>query len=136
VQKKDEYSAIEPISEEVVFRGKSYVVAPLTVGQIPRFARALKPLAGVDLLGSLSAADAGTILALVADHGESLIEAVAVATGVPKAEIEAASADELIGIAMIVVGVNGDFFSRRLAPAISKALQLARSGAGRMPSTP
>lgn len=110
--------------------GKTLAVRPLTIGQYPAFARAIRPLApALD-------ADEPDWLALVAEHGEALIEAASVATGIGRDDLGRLDPDEFIEIAAAILAVNMDFFVRRLAPAVKAAEGkiLALSGAGLTPS--
>lgn len=136
-ENNDEYSAIEPIELEVEFNGRTVKIKPLTVGQIPGFARALRGLVGQSTLEIFSGAttDADKILDLLAFHGDSIIEAVSIGARIPVAEIQESGPDELIRIAACVLRVNSDFFARRLAPAIAEGMK-ARRGAGQTPPTP
>jgi hypothetical protein len=89
-------------------------VRPLTVGQIPGFVRAAGPV--------LKAFGSGEVdwLTLVAEHGEGLIEAVAIAIGRPRAWVADLTVDALIELATTVLTVNGDFFAQRVGPALSR----------------
>jgi len=89
-------------------------VTPITMGQLPRFARALRPIQSVF--------DGGEIdwLALVADHGDSVIDAVVAATSLDRPFVEKLNGDEFIALAGAVIEVNFDFFARRLLGALSE----------------
>lgn len=129
---------IEQIKRPVDFKGETVTVSPLTVRQIPAFARAIKPsfpeLASV--FGGLmdgAEIDPQVIVDLLADHGDALIDATAVATGKPAEWIGESDAAEFIGLVRAVIEVNADFFAQRLGPTMAAA---AASGAGRTPSKP
>lgn len=130
----DEFEVIEPLAASVVFIGKERQIVPLKVGQLPKFARAMKNVGAVDVDGLL-AGDVDAFISLLADHGEAIIEAVAIASGIDRAEIEGSTADEMIRLATAVLKVNADFFARRLTPAI-KAAAAQANGAGLTPSMP
>lgn len=91
--------------------GVALEVGPLRVRQIPSFARAIAPAAGLLF--------AGDILAAVAEHGESLITAMAVATGMEEEWLGGLTADEFLEIAAAVVEVNADFFVQRVVPMMT-----------------
>jgi hypothetical protein len=131
---QDEFSAIDPIATEVTFRGETYRITPLKVGQLPKFARAIKGI-GLDSLAALESGDMTVILELIADHGEQIIDAVATASGISKEAIEGAETDEMILLVATVMRVNADFFARRLLPKLREQGQ-AMNGAGQTPSTP
>jgi hypothetical protein len=91
------------------------MIVPLKVRQIPAFARAISPLAGVLARGDL--------LAAIALHGEALIEAVAVATGESPERLGALEADAFLQVVSTVILVNADFFTQRVKPALEQSLQ-------------
>ena len=130
----DEYNAIEPIATEVNFRGAKRHITPLKVGQLPKFARAIKGI-GADGLAALETGDVAGIFDLIAVHGEQIIEAASVASNIERKEIEEADSDELLLLIAAVMRVNADFFARRLLPTI-KAQAQAMNGAGLTQSTP
>ncbi len=130
-------AAIDPQGRPpVLFGGERVQVKPLTVGQLPAFARAIKPIFGTleeaFTTGSLSA---GLILDLAADHGEQVVEAISVATAVPVEKINQATPDELLMLVVEVMSINRDFLLRRLNPAIQSAA-VAAFGSGQTASSP
>lgn len=118
---------IEPAARGVQFRGRQVVVRPLTVGQLPAFARAIRPIIGQ--LGTLELSVDG-LLDLIADHGEHVIEAVAVATGVPADDIRQAGADEMIALVAEVISANRDFLVGRLPTALQAVARAAAPSPG------
>lgn len=132
----DEFSVIEPIGTSVEFRGATREVSPLKVGQLPKFARAIKPI-GSEAFAGIINGDLSGLFDLIADHGESIIDAASVASGIDRAEIEAADIDELVQLATVIIRVNADFFAQRLTPALRQAAaQATTSGDGPTQSTP
>jgi hypothetical protein len=128
--KQDEFSAIAPIGATVNFCGQEIEITPLKVGQLPKFARAIR---GIDLgkLTAVETGEMGVLMDLVADHGEQIIEATSIATGLSVGAIEKADVDELIVLALTVIRINADFFARRLTPAMRTAAgQAATLGDG------
>jgi hypothetical protein len=130
----DDLSVIEPIAASVDFCGKAYPITPMKVGQLPKFARAIKGIEFGDL-AALENGDIGAIMGLIADHGESIIDAASVASGIDRAVIEDAESDEMILLVATVMRVNADFFARRLLPKLREQGQ-AMNGAGQTPSQP
>ncbi len=131
-------SIISPEAVKVSFRDRDIELTPLKVGQIPAFARAIKPVAGAlseaAVTGTLNA---GLIMEVMI-QGESLVDSISIATGVPVAELNDSTADQLLVLAVAAIKVNADFFKGRLAPAIRAAAQTYRekqpeSGAGPTP---
>lgn len=108
------------------------VVKPLTLGKLPAFARALQPIA--DEIQAILAADidTGTVMGLVANRFDDLIAALEVATGAPRAAIEAATLDQGLELVLAVLQANRGFFKGRAASALRMAAVI--SGAGPTPS--
>lgn len=133
----DEYSVIKPIASEVQFGERRVSIAPLKVGQIPPFARALKGIES-KFFSAVLEGDYSCLPALLADHGEGLISAAAVGSGLPVEELNNADADQFLALVVAVVKVNADFFVQRLIPAMKDAVAQAQasSGAGQTASRP
>lgn len=127
--------ALPPLHKTVVAGGQTLAITPLRVGQIPGFARAIRPL--VPQLGA-----SGTDwFELLAEHGDALIEALRIATGLGRHDLAELPPDEFVELAAAVMEVNADFFVRRLTPALSRAAEgltgiLRPAGAGPTPSKP
>lgn len=128
----NDLDTLAPPGQTVTVAGQSITVKPLTVGQIPRFARAIRQVPGLTLDGSTD------WLGLMADHGDALIEAAAIATGVDEAKIVNMEADAFIELATAIVEENVGFFIARLAPAFERASEriVKAIGAGATPSKP
>lgn len=122
----------QPKVIDVVVRGGTVSVAPLTVGQIPAFARALRPLVPA-LQGG-----AADWLGLIADHGEAVIEACSIATEMKHEDLGGLPPDEFFALAEAVIEVNMDFFTRRLTRAVEQAADriVKIAGTGLTPSKP
>jgi hypothetical protein len=119
----DDVSVLEVVSNEAAYRGETLRVTPLKVGQIPRFLRTVRPMFGAlaGKLGSPGQAGGGVdleldILKLVEDHGETLIDAVAIAINKPAAWVAEGEADEFAQLVKVVIEVNADFFAKKVAP--------------------
>lgn len=124
-----------PSVRKVDYRGESIEVRPLTIGQLPGFVRHAKPvLAGVFKDGELELTPE-LLLDLVSEHAEALTAAAAVAIRRPVAWVADGDMSEFAELVAAVIGVNLDFFTRRLAPKTAQALQ-GLNGAGRTPSRP
>lgn len=118
----DELDVIEPAAVETAFGGRAVALRPLTVGQLPAFARALRPMMGVLQRLDLDALDAAAVIDLLADHGEHLLQALSVATGISRAELDRADPASVIGLVAPVIKVNADFFGRSLRQVRPQAL--------------
>ncbi|MGH8521943.1 MAG: hypothetical protein ACREU9_11115 [Gammaproteobacteria bacterium] len=116
----------------MVVGGKTLEVVPLTVGQLPAFARAIRSLAP-----ALQGGEADW-LGLLAEHGESMIAAVGIATGLKHEDLAGLPPDEFVALAAALMEVNMDFFVRRLTPAVNAAAEkiVTVSGAGATRSKP
>jgi hypothetical protein len=120
----DELETLDPAPRTVSAGGETIEVRALTIGQLPAFVRALRPALGLLEGGEVD------VVALVAEHGEAVIEAVSVATGRDYAWLAGLAPDAFAVIAGAVLEVNMDFFVRRLAPALNRILETATAGPG------
>ena len=130
----DGLDVLEPVATTVTFNGKELKLSPLKVGQIPAFARHIKPIStqlGSAMTGKI---DVVAIMGLLADSGDNIIEAVALASGVPADELRDTTPDKLIELAIAVVKVNADFFKGRLTPAILAAVKAVTPAPGGGPT--
>ena len=81
---------------------------------MPAFARAVQPIAA-------SRSASPDWMALLAEHGEAVIAAIAIATRRPVEWVSGLDLDEAVRLAEAVFGVNADFFIRRLLPSVTQA---------------
>ena len=112
--RSDTFSALPPVPVTLVIGGERLELTPLKVGELPAFARAVQPVAA-----SLSASP--DWLALLAEHGEAVIEAVAIASRRPAEWVAGLGLDEAVRLAEAVFEVNADFFIQRVLPGLTKA---------------
>lgn len=110
----DAFAALPPVPETVTIGGETLGLMPLKVGELPAFARAVQPM-----VQRLSASP--DWLALMADDGEAVIEAVSIASRRPLEWVAGLDLDDAVRLAQAVFEVNADFFVRRLMPAIDAA---------------
>ena len=111
---KDPFAALPPVPDAIEIAGERIDLTPLKVGEVPAFARAVQPIAA-----SLSASP--DWMALLAEHGEAVIAAIAIATRRPVEWVSGLDLDEAVRLAEAVFGVNADFFIRRLLPSVTQA---------------
>jgi hypothetical protein len=119
-----------PVRTVRIGRGE-FELRPLTIGQIPPLMRTLKQISG-SLDGTaidFANLDAAQLITLAADHGDTLIDAVVVATGQPLEVIAAGTVDEFVDLFAQVVEVNSDFFVQRVLPQFQATLQRVRAKA-------
>ena len=140
----DDFAAIDGGGDEcvVVIKGKPYSFGALKIGQLPAFARAIKPMASAIERGFAAGSEsmAALVLDLVSEYGDNVLEAVCVATRIPRDQLEDEDLDKLLEIVPLVLAVNRDFLLRRLSPALmaaaSKLRRAASPGAGPTPAQP
>ncbi|MFH1493732.1 MAG: hypothetical protein ABIG70_02925 [Pseudomonadota bacterium] len=127
----DELETLIPQPVEIKIGGEKMEILPLTIGQLTRVMKALKP-ALADVQGEIN------ITLLAVDHGETLLAAVAAAIGKEIVLVEALQPDEFIRLAGKLLEVNADFFTRRVLPEIAAAVEKIGkvSGVGLTLSTP
>lgn len=112
------FAALPPLPVSIDVGGERLELTPLKVGDVPAFARAVQSAAAT-LSASLSASP--DWLALFADHGDAVIEAIAIAARRPRDWVMNLELDAAIRLADAVFEVNADFFIRRVAPALASA---------------
>jgi hypothetical protein len=110
----DTFAALPPVPVSIEIAGERIDLTPLKVGEVPAFARAIQPVAA-----GLSASP--DWLALLAEHGEAVIEAIAIASRRPRDWVASLDLDQAVRLAEAVFGVNADFFIRRLLPSVTQA---------------
>lgn len=113
----EELQRLEVPVTELTVGGEQLEVRPLTVGQLPAFMRAIR---GIELLWTAAELD---VAALVADHGEALIEAAAIATVRPAEWVRGLGLDEFMQLVAAVLEINADFFVRRVLPGLTGVLE-------------
>jgi hypothetical protein len=134
---------VQPLVIQTTIDGTDVTVSPITVGQYPALFAHLGPLLATvsrtpeGLFERLQAGDAtGGDLAwlaeLVQEHGAHLIAALAVAVNRPRDWVAGLLVDRVLELVVIVLQVNGDFFSRARA---TMAALLAHARAA-LPATP
>ena len=107
------FAALPPVPESLVIGGETLDITPLKVGELPIFARTVRPIAGK--LGPDP-----DWLRLLSEDGESVILALAIACRRPPEWVSGLSLDDAIRLAEAVFGANADFFIRRVLPAITQ----------------
>ncbi len=123
------FAALPPIATSIVIADETIELTPIKIGELPALSRAVQPIAD-HLCASPD------WLALIAEHGEALIDTLAIATRRPREWIAALELDEAIKLASTVFEVNADFFIQRLLPSITQAaVRLETRLPGRTPSS-
>ncbi|MBB6580591.1 DUF6631 family protein [Ralstonia solanacearum] len=128
----DDLDKLIPQPAELTVGGELLVILPLKVGRLPDFLRAISPV-----LQQLNAPQIDW-LTLFIEHGDDLLQAVAIAVGKPRTWVDDLAADEAILLAAKVVEVNADFFTRTVLPRLNVLIDQVASGpaaSGSMPSS-
>lgn len=112
----DTFAALPAVPETVLIGGETLDITPLKVGELPIFARTVRPIAGK--LGPDP-----DWLRLLSEDGESVILALAIACRRPPEWVSGLSLDDAIRLAEAVFGANADFFIRRVVPEITRVSQ-------------
>lgn len=110
----DTFAALPPVPVTLVIGGERLELTPLKVGDVPAFARAVQSIAA-----SLSVSP--DWLALLALHGEAVIDAVAIASRRPPEWVTNLALDDAVRLAEAVFEVNADFFIQRVLPSLTEA---------------
>ena len=114
------FAALPPVPESLVIGGETLDITPLKVGELPIFARTVRPIAGK--LGPDP-----DWLRLLSEDGESVILALAIACRRPPEWVSGLALDDAIRLAEAVFGANADFFIRRVVPEITRVSQRIRT---------
>lgn len=124
---------LEPMQRNVTVSGESLVITPVTIGQYPAFARAVRPL----VPAFAGKGDEIDVLELLAEQGDQVLDVVCVAIGREREWVGKMQPDAFIEVAQAVIEVNLNFFVQRLLPRIEAATDLLTEAvAGRIPSSP
>lgn len=108
----DDLDKLVPQPAPLTVGGETLAIQPLQVGRLPAFLRAISPT-----LQQLKAPQIDW-LTLFIEHGDDLLQAVSIAVDKPRAWVDALAADEAILLAVKVVEVNADFFTRTVLPRL------------------
>jgi len=129
---ESDFAAIERVEKAITVGGRDLTLRPLTIGQLPGFARALKAAlpAIAALMEDGRKVDAEAIADLIAEHGENVLEALAIASRLPRADVDALDPVAALELVAEVLAINRDFFVRRLAPALTKAREAVTTAGG------
>lgn len=135
----DPLDVIDPAPRIAHFRGERLELRPLTLGDLPAFSRLVRPVVEEFFAGRHPDwQDDDTLMAIemLELHGESIIEAAAIATGKPAAFIaEGKGPAELLDLIRAIVETNRDFFLNLVRVTQSRRRSRAASGPGPTPST-
>jgi len=111
---------LNPPEKKVQFQGREVVISPVRMGKLQPFTVAIKPVAQ-DIFLALTGS--GDLLTTIELHGDRMILAVSIGSGIKIDEINEALPDEFLRLATAVVEVNADFFVRKLLPEVRAAVE-------------
>ena len=139
----DAFDVLDVPLQSIDYAGITFSIQPITVGQLPGFVRGIRPALGA-ILALDSVMEAGgdehdltdAFLDLIAEHGEGLQDAMAIASGQPSAIIRSGTPIEFVTLAKEVIRINRDFFDRSLRQAAADRRKPLSPGVGQMPSSP
>ncbi len=104
-------------------------IQPIKVRDLPRFLKAIEPIAA-DLAS-------GDIAGALMRHADAVIEATAIGAGCDRAWLEDQTPDVLVELSAKVIEVNADFFVQKVLPAMQAAAgTLARIASGGTSGSP
>lgn len=127
------FDAFPPVPVTIEVGGESLDITPIRVGELPALIKAVRPF--IERL----TADTDW-LALLADHGDALLEAMAIASRRQKDWVSRLAIDDAVRLATVLFEVNADFFARQVSPAVQQAAgriseQMGGKSAGREQSS-
>ncbi len=133
----DDFSALEtaPLGSIELGEGLNCwrgQVRALKVGQLPAFARAIRPLADRVQAMIAEGFTVEGVLGLIETDFDKVVEVLHVATGAPAESVRDATIDQALGAVLAVLGANKDFLRGRLVAALKTAATL-NPGAGPTP---
>jgi hypothetical protein len=111
----NEFAAFPPRPQSLEVAGDTLALTPIRVGEVPALLAAIKPIAPQLVSGDPD------WLALLTDHAEAILDALAVAARRPREWVEGLALDEAVQLATALFEVYADFFVQRIAPAIQNA---------------
>jgi len=125
----DDFDAFPPVPVTLDVGSDTLELTPIRVGEVPALLQAVRPF-----VGQLSAEP--DWFALLAEHGEDLLRAIAIASRRPPEWVAALALDDAVRLATAVFEVNADFFVQRLAPVVQQAaVRVSGRLGGATPST-
>ena len=108
-------AVLPPVPVEIHVAAQTITLTPLVLGELPAFAKAIQPFTA-DL------AIEPDWLRLLGSHGDSMIEAMAIASRQSREWIAGLALDEAIFLAQSLFEVNADFFIQRVVPKLGEAV--------------
>ena len=108
-------AVLPPVPIEIRVAAQTIALTPLVLGELPAFAKAIQPF-------TADIAIEPDWLRLLGSHGDSMIEAMAIASRQSREWIAGLALDEAIFLAQSLFEVNADFFIQRVVPKLGEAV--------------
>lgn len=111
-------------------RAGEFAVSPITVGRLAAFSRAVAPF--IRQLSDPAKPFANAreaVLLLLAEHGDAVLDAVAIGVGIKREQVESLLPDDALALAGAVLEANLDFFLNQVVPrlaSVAGAMQKTR----------
>ncbi|EWS54267.1 MULTISPECIES: DUF6631 family protein [unclassified Methylibium] len=110
----DAFNTFPPSPVVVTLSGGALELTPIRLGELPRLLAVMRPLA------SELSADPDW-LALLGQHGDSMLDLLAITTRRERAWINDLPLDDAVQLAAAVFEVNAGFFVGRVVPGIQRS---------------
>lgn len=111
-------TAVVPEFRAFIIGGKEIPIRQINVGMLPAVLRAVQPLAG--LLTKREQVDIKNLFLLYADECLTLIAAL---SGQPRTWVDSLEIDQAIELFATLLEVNLDFFTQKVLPQLTGAMQ-------------
>lgn len=114
----------EPTAIPGRFADRVKAMKPLKVGDLPSFWRAIQPLLGALNNATETGFSAATVLSLVTEHTDTMVTAVAIASGISEDELREADLADMVDVMSAVMVANQKFtdsLQRQLKVSLARA---------------
>lgn len=124
----DGFKTFPPAPVVVTLSGIALELTPIRLGELPRLMAVVRPLAE-EITGDPD------WMALLARHGDAVLDLLAITTRRERAWVNDLSLDDAVQLAAAVFEVNADFFVARIHPAIQGAAERLAPTRRRLPNS-
>lgn len=122
----NELTQLFPQGKEITIEDKSMVIKPFRLGDLPKVFKLIEPLTGPISAMMASPKGMASIVSLLAEGGDSVLDLMAVGSRQPRAWIDTLEMDDGATLLLAVIEVNADFFIRKALPMVNaKMAQIA-----------
>jgi hypothetical protein len=108
----------------ITFGSHSIRCIPCATAELPRLIALTAPIFAdlFDVQQALAAGKFEVVALFIGANAERCIDLCELASGLPRAQIDQLPADELVELFAGLLKLNADFFTRRVMPALKKAV--------------